>query len=107
MKSAHLWQPSLQQIAVALQKGLSENYEQVSVSVEECPDLRDWGCTTEGLSGNACILDAGGEPYAHNKQYRDHQFDISKWQPPAACRMLEFSVPAWLARRCWTAIAGR
>ena len=77
VKSAHLWQPSLRLIADALQKGLSENYENVSVSVEACPDLREWGCATEGMSGSARILDVGGEAYAHNKRFRDNQFSIS------------------------------
>ena len=77
VKSARLWQPSLQQIAAALQKGLSENYESVSVAVTACPDLRDWGCAREGMSGRARILDVGGEAYAHNRRYRDTQFDIA------------------------------
>ena len=72
VKSAKFWQPPLQDIADALQEGLSANYQRVSVTVEQCPDLRDWGCTTKGLSGNARILDVGGEAYAHNKKYRDN-----------------------------------
>ena len=77
VKSAQLWRPSLQQIAIALQKGLPENYENVSVSVEACPDLREWGCATQGMSGRARILDVGGEAYAHNKRFRDNQFSIA------------------------------
>ena len=76
VRSAQLWQPSLQQIANALQNGLSENYENVSVSVEACPDLREWGCATQGMSGRARILDVGGEAYAHNRRFRDNQFSI-------------------------------
>ncbi len=76
VRSAQLWQPSLQRIADALQKGLSENYENVSVSVEACPDLREWGCATQGMSGRERILDVGGEAYAHNKRLRDNQFSI-------------------------------
>ena len=76
-KSAHLWQPSLQRTARALRKGLSENYESVSVAVTKCPDLREWGCATEGISGRTRILDVGGEAYAHNKRYRDKHFDIA------------------------------
>lgn len=77
VKSAYLWQPSLEQIATALQKGLSENYENVTVAVTACPDLRDWGCATEGLSGRTRILDVGGEAYAHNRRFRDTRFDIA------------------------------
>ena len=67
VKSAALWQPPLQEIAAALQEGLTANYRKVAVTVEPCPDLRDWGCTTPGMSGNARILDVGGEAYAHNR----------------------------------------
>ena len=77
VKSAALWQPPLQEIAAALQEGLTANYRKVAVTVEPCPDLRDWGCTTAGMSGNARILDVGGEAYAHNRAYRDNQFDIA------------------------------
>lgn len=76
VKSAALWLPSLQEIANALQEGLSANYKEVLVTIEQCPDLRDWGCTSKGMSGNARILDVGGEAYAHNRAYRDNQFDI-------------------------------
>ena len=76
VRSAQLWQPSLRQIANALQKGLPENYGNVSVSVEACPDLREWGCATQGMSGRARILDVGGEAYAHNKRFRDNRFSI-------------------------------
>ena len=77
VKSAPLWQPSLQQIATALQKGLSEHYESVSVAVTACPDLRAWGCASEGMSGRTRILDVGGEAYAHNRRFRDTQFNIA------------------------------
>lgn len=77
VRSAQLWQPSLEQVSIALQKGLSKNYENVFVSVEACPDLRDWGCATEGMSGSARILDVGGEAYAHNRRFRDNRFSIA------------------------------
>ena len=89
IRKANLWRPSLEEIANALTKGLSKSYTNVSVTVEDCPDLRDWGCSREGMSGNARILDVGGEAYAHNRQYRN----------------IEFSIPE-IARSCGTPEAG-
>ncbi len=76
IKSAALWRPPLPEIAQALQTGLSAHYAHVAVAVEDCPNLREWGCTVAGLSGHTRILDVGGEAYAHNKRYRHHQFHI-------------------------------
>ena len=34
--------------------------------MEDCPNLREWGCPAEGISGNERIIDVGGEPYMHD-----------------------------------------
>ena len=60
---------SLEEISKALQKGLSNNFKEVTVSVVDCPNLKDWGCPAEGMSGNQKITDVGGEPYMHDKKY--------------------------------------
>ena len=95
---------------MALRKGLSENYERVSVLVEDCPDLRNWGCSKEGMSGNGRILDVGGEAYAHNRRYRGHQFDIPEMA--AACGLPDGAIfgagmacPAVLDGHCGEMIA--
>ena len=54
---------SLEDIAIALKKGLSENFKNVEVEVVDCPNLREWDCPSEGISGNQKIIDVGGEPY--------------------------------------------
>ena len=107
---ASLWQPSLADIAGALRKGLSDNYAKVSVSVSDCPDLRDWGCAMPGLSGNARILDAGGEAYAHNRQYRHRQFSIPEMAkscglPDAGVFGAGMACPAALDGHCGEMIA--
>ena len=56
---------SLEDIASALKKGLSENFKNVEVEVVDCPNLREWDCPSEGISGNQKIIDVGGEPYMH------------------------------------------
>ena len=43
---------SLDKISEALKIGLSDNYKAIEVSVVDCPNLRDWGCPSEGISGN-------------------------------------------------------
>ena len=69
---------SLEEIAKALQAGLSQNFKKVSVEIVECPNLKNWGCPAEGLSGNQKIIDVGGEPYMHDKRYIGAEFDYEK-----------------------------
>ena len=66
---------SLEKIAEALQKGLVENYKEVEVSTENCPNLKKWGCPAEGISGNQKIIDVGGEPYMHDKKLIGTEFN--------------------------------
>ena len=73
--SAALWSPSLGVLRGALEDGLSRNYRDVAVRVAQCPDLRRFGCAWEGLGGKPCLVEVGGEPYAHNPRYRDVRFE--------------------------------
>ena len=73
--SAAFWSPPLAVLRDALAVGLSGNYRRVDVQVKRCPDLRRLGCAWEGLGGAPCIVEIGGEPYAHNPRYRDVRFD--------------------------------
>lgn len=66
----------LQALSEALGHGLKANYRDVRVRVRPCPDLRAIGCAWPGLGGAPCIVDMGGEPYAHNPRYRDVQFAV-------------------------------
>src|SRR5210317_1839662 len=69
---------SLEDIASALKKGLSENFKTVEVEVEDCPNLRDWDCPSEGISGNQKIIDVGGEPYMHDPNFIGAEFDYQE-----------------------------
>ena len=69
---------SLDKISEALQKGLSDNYKVVEVSIADCPNLRDWGCPSEGISGNQKIIDVGGEPYMHDPKFIGAEFDYEE-----------------------------
>lgn len=109
-KHARLWRPPLREVAGALQEGLAKNYASVSVAVVDCPDLRDWGCATAGMSGRARILDVGGEAYAHNRRYRDRRFSIPEMAE--SCGLLDAGIfgagmacPAMLDGHCGEMIA--
>ena len=69
---------SFNEIAEALQKGLSKNFKEVNVSIVDCPNLKDWGCPAEGMSGNQKITDVGGEPYMHDKKYIGAEFNFKE-----------------------------
>ena len=69
---------SLEDIASALKKGLSENFKNVEVEVVDCPNLREWDCPSEGISGNQKIIDVGGEPYMHDPNFIGAEFDYQE-----------------------------
>ena len=69
---------SLEQISEALKKGLQKNYKLVEISIVDCPNLKQWDCPAEGLSGNQKIIDVGGEPYMHDKKLIGAEFDYEE-----------------------------
>ena len=74
-----LYIPSLEQVCSLLSNTLAEDYNESTVDVVECPDLRDWNISQEGLGGRSLITDHGGEPFNHDKDYNKVViFDISK-----------------------------
>ena len=68
----------LEEITNALQVGLSKNFESVTAKIVDCPNLRDWGCPSEGISGNQKIIDVGGEPYMHDPKFIGAEFDYEE-----------------------------
>ena len=89
IKKARFWAPDLLDLLPALRAGLMDNYRSVAVDIVPCPDLRALGCAMAGLSGSTCLVEVGGEPYAHNPKYRDIEFDAAEiaarcQQPDAA-----------------------
>jgi len=77
-ESAKFDNPSLEVIVEALKKGLKANYQEVTVEIVDCPNLREWNCPSEGISGNERIIDVGGEPYMHDKQFIGTEFDYAE-----------------------------
>jgi hypothetical protein len=78
IEEANFKKVSLEEISKALQKGLSKNFKEVTVSVIQCPNLKEWDCPAEGMSGNQKITDVGGEPYMHDKRYIGAEFDFKE-----------------------------
>ena len=77
LKEADFWVPPLGTVADAVAAGLGENYRTARVTVEACPDLRQFGCAFAGLGGTPFLIEIGGEPYAHNPKYREAaSFDL-------------------------------
>lgn len=56
--------PSLDELVNRLKGPLEANYTQTSISVAQCPDLRQhpFNLAVKGLSGNEKIADVGGQP---------------------------------------------
>ena len=75
IEKAQFAKTSLEQISEALKKGLQKNYKLVEISIVDCPNLKQWDCPAEGLSGNQKIIDVGGEPYMHDKKFIGAEFD--------------------------------
>ena len=78
MKRVELWSPALEELAPIVRAGLQANYAHVEVEVTDCPDLRTLGCATAGIGGSTILLEVGGEPYAHNPNYRHVSFDMAQ-----------------------------
>ena len=78
IEKAKFTEYSLDKISDVLQSGLSSNYKVVEVSIVDCPNLRDWDCPSEGISGNQKIIDVGGEPYMHDPKFIGAEFDYEE-----------------------------
>ncbi len=78
IEKAQFAKTSIEQISEALKKGLQKNYKLVEISIVDCPNLKQWDCPAEGLSGNQKIIDVGGEPYMHDKKLIGAEFDYEE-----------------------------
>ena len=78
IEKAQFAKTSLEQISEALKKGLQKNYKLVEITIVDCPNLKQWDCPAEGLSGNQKIIDVGGEPYMHDKKLIGAEFDYEE-----------------------------
>lgn len=72
--------PSLDELASKLRPALEQNYNQSSVSVQTCPDLREapFKLATRGLSGNERIADVGGQPNLFPEPQLECKYSLPK-----------------------------
>jgi Domain of Unknown Function (DUF1907) len=56
--------PPLKELAECLRARMGQHFDRVSITVDECPDLRQkpWNLAAEGLGGHPRIADVGGQP---------------------------------------------
>lgn len=71
--------PSLNELSEVLQKGLENNFDQVSVKVVNCPDLRNkpFLLAERGLCGSPRAMDIGGVPYLIPTPCMEKVYDLS------------------------------
>ncbi|KAH6642566.1 hypothetical protein C7974DRAFT_385680 [Boeremia exigua] len=64
VKKVDMQPPPLHELSKVIQIGLAQNFKDISVSVERCPDLRQvpYKLAFAGLSGSPRIADVGGQP---------------------------------------------
>ena len=77
-KSADFYQPEQSELLGALRDGLGLHFRFVDISMENCPDLTEFGLASSGLSGSTALFEFGGEPYAHNPKYRGAKVNIEE-----------------------------
>ena len=103
IKQAAFFVPELDDLVAAIGSSLQVNYAESSISVEPCPDLRQFGCAQQGLRGDPTLIEIGGEPYVHNPQYRDEgSFDlhaIAKAAGMAGSKLIGAGFPSLVATK--------
>lgn len=69
---------SLEELAKVIAPALEQNYKQASVSVVDCPDLRQapFHLAGEGLCGNECTADIGGQPHLFPRPLLDKRYSL-------------------------------
>lgn len=74
----HLNPPSLSELVQCISSGLKQNFKDVSVTVEQCPDLRElpFYLAAAGLSGHTRIADVGGQPNLSPTPKLDKKYSI-------------------------------
>ncbi|XP_071848600.1 ester hydrolase C11orf54 homolog [Apostichopus japonicus] len=70
--------PDLDELCRVLQKGLSNNFKNVSVKTVECPDLtqKPFTLAAKGISGSPRLADVGGVPYLVPLAQRDKVYNF-------------------------------
>uniref|UniRef100_A0A1I8P2H9 DUF1907 domain-containing protein n=1 Tax=Stomoxys calcitrans TaxID=35570 RepID=A0A1I8P2H9_STOCA len=75
-----LYQPPLEELREVIQSTLAKNFENVSVEVTACPDLKsaEYGLMDSGLGGSPMLLEVGGPPYLLPLVQRDKLYNVKE-----------------------------
>ena len=58
---------------------LKENFNESSVEMVNCPDLREFGCSMPGIGGEEqSLLDIGGVPNLMDPKRHERAFDVAR-----------------------------
>lgn len=78
IKEKPFYKPDLNEVVEVLSRGLKNNFETVSVSAVDCPDLTKapFNLTSPGLSGDEKLIELGGPPYLVPVVQRDKLYDL-------------------------------
>lgn len=70
--------PSLDELSNVLRPALEANFQKATISVEQCPDLRQppFHLAAEGLSGNESVADIGGQPNLFPEPRLDCKYNL-------------------------------
>ena len=70
--------PPLEELVDVLRPALESNYQEASISILECPNLRKapFNLAAEGLSGRECIADIGGQPNLFPEPRLDRKYSM-------------------------------
>uniref|UniRef100_A0A0V0GA07 DUF1907 domain-containing protein n=1 Tax=Triatoma dimidiata TaxID=72491 RepID=A0A0V0GA07_TRIDM len=92
--------PELEDVAIALQKGLPQYFAETEVAVVDCPDLRKgpFNLAAKGLGGNTAVIDIGGPAfllplYDETKIY--HMKDIASTVGMKSCFIIGAGAGPW------------
>ncbi|XP_014784110.1 ester hydrolase C11orf54 homolog [Octopus bimaculoides] len=70
--------PDEAELVSVLSKGLLKNFQDVSVNIVDCPDLREkpFQLAAEGICGNPCVADIGGPPFLLPTVHKEKIYNI-------------------------------
>uniref|UniRef100_A0A224XTZ3 DUF1907 domain-containing protein n=1 Tax=Panstrongylus lignarius TaxID=156445 RepID=A0A224XTZ3_9HEMI len=92
--------PELENVAIALQKGLPQYFAETEVAVVDCPDLREepFNLAAKGLGGNTAVIDVGGPAFLlplHDETKIYHMKDIANTVGMKSCFIVGAGAGPW------------
>ncbi|XP_073844824.1 ester hydrolase C11orf54 homolog [Musca autumnalis] len=75
-----LYQPSLEELKEVIHSALVKNFENVTVEVTNCPDMKkpEYGLMDSGLGGSPTLVELGGPPYLLPLVQREKLYNVKE-----------------------------